>query len=194
VTVRARRGSVRDVIDEADRWQGFVALLPPAHAACVGDLWSIGEQEAALEHLVAGLLEHRPAISEAVWAGIAATAEAWDTWPALGPGLARCLGLCGDGTGLTVIDGSDAEALPGAAVGDDPVLADLHLVPWIGCARCDAVLARAHRREPWGRLSHLALYYVVFTPGRTVPARVHGPEGLDRAFTALRAVCGGRPG
>ncbi|WP_431966731.1 hypothetical protein [Actinacidiphila sp. bgisy160] len=182
------------MIPDTDRWRGFAALLPPADAEYVEDCVSIGEQEAALGRLVAGLLEHRPAISEAEWATIAATAEAWDTWPALGPGLTRCLDLCGGGTSLTVIGDSDADALPGSAVADGPLLAELHLVPWIGCARCEAVLARAHRREPWGGLSHLAAGYVVLAPHRAAPARVHGPEAVDEAVAALRAVCGGEHG
>lgn len=96
---RPRRSLIGDgpaslcrVIDEATRWRRFAALLPSADAAAFVDCWDIGEQEAGLDQLVAGLLEQEVPISETVRAEIAVAAEVWGMRTALAPRLGRCLG------------------------------------------------------------------------------------------------------
>ncbi|MET7383285.1 hypothetical protein ABZT08_31605 [Streptomyces sp. NPDC005526] len=80
------------MIDEATQWRRFAALLPPADAAGFMDCWDIGEQEAGLDQLVAGLLKHRVPICETVRAEIAVAAEVWGMRTALAADLGRCLG------------------------------------------------------------------------------------------------------
>ncbi|MFG2811784.1 hypothetical protein [Streptomyces sp. NPDC048410] len=164
------------MIDEATQWRRFAALLPPSRRAEIVDCWDVGEQEAGLDRLVAGLLEHQVAISETLRAEIAVAAEVWGRWTALAPGLARCLGDHHDDPGLRLIEHAAIVPLPGTSVGTDMALADLLVVPWIACTRCGQVLARAHNQEPWGDLSHLARHYVLFVPRRSTATRLFAPE------------------
>ncbi|MFD9284616.1 hypothetical protein ACFWD7_46605 [Streptomyces mirabilis] len=177
------------MIDEATQWRRFAALLPPARAAEIVDCWDIGEQEAGLGRLVAGLLDHQVPISETVRAEIAVAAEVWGMWTALAPGLARCLGDHHDDPRLRLIEHADTVPLPGSSVGTDTALADLLVVPWIACTRCGQVLARAHAQEPWGDLSYLARHYVLFVPGRSTSTGLFAPDSAWDALTDLRMSC-----
>ncbi|MFJ7949055.1 hypothetical protein ACIQ6K_36375 [Streptomyces sp. NPDC096354] len=177
------------MIDEGTRWRRFAALLPPADAAEIVDCWDIGEAEAGLDRLVAGLLRHQVPISETVRAEIAVAAEVWGMWTALAPSLGRCLGGHQDDTGLRLIEHADTVPLPGSSVAHDTALADLLVVPWIACTRCGQVLARAHSQEPWGDLSYLARHYVLFFPGRSTSTDLFAPDSAWDALTQLRMSC-----
>ncbi|WP_406725796.1 hypothetical protein WJ438_15565 [Streptomyces sp. GD-15H] len=177
------------MIDEASRWRRFAALLPPADAAGFVDCWDIGEQEAGLDRLVVGLLDHRVPISETVRAEIAVAAEVWGVRTALAPRLGRCLGDHREDTGLRLIEHAETVPLPGSSVGTDTALTDLLVVPWIACTRCGQVLARAHTREPWGDLSYLARHYVLFAPGRNASTALFAPGSAWAALTELRTSC-----
>ncbi|MER6405755.1 hypothetical protein ABT269_19900 [Streptomyces viridosporus] len=177
------------MIDEATQWRRFAALLPPADAAGFMDCWAIGEQEAGLDQLVAGLLQHQVPISETVRAEIAVAAEVWGMRTALAPGLGRCLGdHQGDST-LRLIEQADTVPLPGSSVATDTALADLLVVPWIACTRCGRVLARAHNQEPWGDLSYLVGHYVLFVPGRSTSTVLFAPDSAWDALAELRMSC-----
>ncbi|RZU36636.1 hypothetical protein EV284_4131 [Streptomyces sp. BK022] len=175
--------------DEAARWRRFAALLPPARAAEIVDCWDIGEQEAGLDMLVAGLLEHHVPISETVRAEIAVTAEAWGMRTALAPGLARCLGDHPDDPGPRLIEHADTVPLPGSSVATGTALTDLLVVPWIACTRCGRVLARAHAQEPWGDLSYRARHYVLLVPGRSTSTGLFASDSAWEALTELRMSC-----
>ncbi|MEV0692533.1 hypothetical protein [Streptomyces sp. NPDC050388] len=177
------------MIDEATQWRRFAALLPPADAAGFMDCWAIGKQEAGLDQLVAGLLQHQVPISETVRAEIAVAAEVWGVRTALAPGLGRCLGdHQGDRT-LRLIEHADTVPLPGSSVATDTALADLLVVPWIACTRCGRVLARAHDQEPWGDLSYLARHYVLFVPGHSTSTALFAPDSAWDALAELRMSC-----
>ncbi|MET9677606.1 hypothetical protein ABZY68_31620 [Streptomyces sp. NPDC006482] len=203
--------------DEAARWYGFAALLPPVQAQEFRDCWDIGEQEAGLDRLVAGLLEHRVPISGTTRAEIAVTAEEWGVREAIEPGLGRCLDDGGrgedgrgpdgglgdglDGGSLSIVDPAGGlpspvpspvpppGSPPGPPTGPAGPDAELLVVPWISCTRCGRTLARTHEREPWGGLSYLARSYVVFAPGGSVPERSFPREAAWEALTALRVTC-----
>ncbi|MFB7011270.1 MULTISPECIES: hypothetical protein [unclassified Streptomyces] len=177
------------MIDEATRWRRFAALLPPADAAGFTDCWDIGEQEAGLDRLVAGLLEHRVPISETVRAEIAVATEVWGMRAVLAPGLGRCLGGHQEDSGLRLIERADTVPLPGSSVATDTALADLLVVPWIACTRCGRVLARAHDREPWGDLSYVARHYLLFVPGRSASTALFAPDSAWGALTELGVSC-----
>ncbi|MER5711275.1 hypothetical protein [Streptomyces sp. NPDC002122] len=186
------------MIDEVARWHRLAALLPPAQAREFRDCWEIGEQEAGLDLLVEGLLEHRVPISDTTRAEIAVTAERWGVWATLAPDLGRCLGAgpgdgSGDGPGdasVTLIEHAGAVPLPGSSVGADASWEVLLVVPWLACTRCDRMLARTHHREGWGDLSFDARRYVLFAPDRSTPVRLFAPESAWEAFTVLRESCG----
>lgn len=176
---------------EETRWARWAALLPPALARDVADCWDVGEQEAGLDLLVGGLLEHRVPISGSVRAEIAVAAEVWGMWSALAPRLAQCPGEGGCDP-LDVIERPDTVPLPGAAVAPEAGLAGLLVVPWIACAGCGRVLARAHRLEAWGDLSYLAEQYVLFTPADpSAPALLFADDAAWDGLNALRRPCGG---
>ncbi|MFH9967867.1 hypothetical protein ACH4PR_42050 [Streptomyces mirabilis] len=178
------------MIDEGTRWRRFAALLPPADAREILDYWDIGEQEAGLDQLVAGLLKHQVPISETVHAEIAVAAEVWGMRTALAPGLGQCLSGDQEDTGLRLIEHADTVPLRGSSVGDDTALVDLLVVPWIACTRCGQVLARAHIQEPWGDLSYLARHYVLFFPGRSASKGLFAPDSAWDALAQLRMSCG----
>ncbi|WP_189317235.1 hypothetical protein [Streptomyces brasiliensis] len=181
--------SLDRVIDEGTRWRRFAALLPPADAGEILDCWDIGEQEAGLDQLVAGLLKHQVPISETVRAEIAVAAEVWGMRTALAPGLGRCLSGGQEDVGLRLIEHADTVPLPGSSVGDGTAPADLLVVPWIACTRCGQVLARAHGQEPWGDLSCLARHYVLFFPGRNTSTGLFAPDSAWDALAQLRMFC-----
>ncbi|MEV0037089.1 hypothetical protein [Streptomyces sp. NPDC050804] len=177
------------MIDDGTQWRRFAALLPPADAEEILGCWDIGEQEAGLERLVAGLLKHQVPISETVRAEIAMAAEVWGTRTALAPSLGRCLSDHQEDNGLRLIEHADTVPLPGSSAGNDPAVADLVVVPWITCTRCGQVLARAHNQEPWGCLSYLARHYVLFFPGRSTSTGLFAPDSAWDALAQLRMSC-----
>lgn len=181
--------SLGGVIDEAAMWRQFASLLPPAAAEEVMDCWDIGEQEAGLDLLIAGLLAHQVLISETMRAEIAVAAEVWGVWTRLAPGIGRCLGSRKGDASLRLIENTGTAPLPGSSAGTGTAPADLLVAPWIACDRCGRVLARAHRREPWGELSYLAEHYVLFTPGQSTAARLFDPDSVWDALIALRTSC-----
>jgi hypothetical protein len=154
---------------ELEAVRALAALLPPKQARYVVECWDIGEQEAALDRLVATLAEAEIALDGDERAQLAVTAEAWGVREAITPTLRRCLSR--DGGGVRLID--DSEPLVSAG------LEGLVVVPWITCTRCSQTLSRAHLREPWGDLSYEPVHYVLG------PARLFGPESVWDAFTAL---------
>ncbi|RST08086.1 hypothetical protein E2C00_22230 [Streptomyces sp. WAC05374] len=172
------------MIDEVTLWYRFAALLPEPAATRVRDCWNTGEQEAGLDALVSGLQTHRVVISETTLAEIAVLVQAWGMGDELTHRLLCCAAVAsgdGDGARLRLIEHPDARPLPSPG-------ADHVLVPWIGCGRCGAVLARAHTVEPWGGLSYLPVHYAVMGPG-SVPARVFPPRSPWPALAALRDEC-----
>ncbi|WP_229818451.1 hypothetical protein [Streptomyces chromofuscus] len=177
------------MIDDVERWNRLAALLPDADARTVRDCWDIGEQEAGLGLLVSGILTHRLPISETVRAQLSVLAEDWGEREALAPRILRCRG---DGRASVVeLIEHGSSAVGGASVrgpsGRDP--AHLVLVPWIACRRCGQVLMRAHDREPWGDLSHLARRYVVVSPDRSTVRREFPADAVSHAFEALLNEC-----
>ncbi|NUT50583.1 MAG: hypothetical protein HOV94_25235 [Saccharothrix sp.] len=158
--------------DAAARWRELAALLPDGVAREVVECWEIGEQEAGLDRLVTGLVEADVAIGDEDRARIAVVAEVWGVREAVEPALRRCRAAAGGR--VRVVE--DAEPVAGTAFG----LPDLVVVPWLACTRCDDVLGRAHRREPWGDLSYIPAHYVLSRDGRRF-----APEDTWSAFTAL---------
>ncbi|MFG2793155.1 hypothetical protein [Streptomyces sp. NPDC048419] len=177
------------MIDEATQWRRFAAPLPPDDAARFMDCWQIGEQEAGLDQLVAGLLEHQAPISETVRAEISVASEVWGVRRALAPGLGQCVGHRQEDDGLRLIERDDAVQPSGAYLSIDEALAGPLVVPWIACIRCGQVLARVHDREPWGDVSFLPMHYMLFTPGRSTPTPLFAADSARDAWTELRTSC-----
>lgn len=168
-------------------WNRLAALLPEAEAQEVRDCWDIGEQEAGLGLLVSGVLAHRVAVSETVRAQISVLAETWGEREALTPRIRQCRG---DGLPADVeLVERGGDTVGGATIAAGQDLADLVLVPWIACARCDQVLMRAHAQEPWGDLSHLAHHYAIVSPDRSAVLRLFPAESAPTAFAVLLYEC-----
>lgn len=177
--------------DDAVLWNQLAALLPEAEAQEVKDCWDIGEQEAGLGLLVAGILGHQVRISETARAQISVLAETWGEREALTPQILKCRDAGTPGP-LKLIEG-DGNTASEAMDGAEQDLAGLVLVPWIACTRCGRVLMRAHARESWGDLSYLARHYVITTPNRaTVPLRFP-TDSVDAAFASLQHACSDAP-
>ncbi|OKJ93489.1 hypothetical protein AMK26_33915 [Streptomyces sp. CB03234] len=171
------------MIDEVTLWYRLADLLPEPEATLVRDCWDIGEQEAGLDALVSGLQAGRVVISETTLVEIAVLVREWGMGDALMPRLLCCavVGSEENDPPLRLIEHPDARPLPSSGTGHV-------LVPWIGCARCGGVLARAHTVEPWGGLSFLPVHYAVMGP-RPGPPRVFGAHDAWSALAALRAQC-----
>lgn len=182
-------GSLVRVIDEAAQWHRLAALLPSNRAQEFADCWEIGEQEAGLDALVAGLLAEQTAISERMRAEIAVATEVWGMWTALAPGIQRCLGKSGDDASLRLIEHAGTVPLDGGSIGTDAALAGLLVVPWIACTLCGHTLGRAHTREPWGDLSYLAERYVLFFPGQSTTPIMFDAQSAWSALDAVRLSC-----
>ncbi|MGW2642116.1 hypothetical protein [Streptomyces sp. NPDC001348] len=174
--------------DEAALWSGLAALLPdPVDVDLVQGCWDIGEQEGGLTVLVGKIREQGLAVDESARAELAVMAGRWGVWDRLGPDIARC-GPAADAARLRVFPDDGGQPFPAGSVLESPPAPDLFLVPWIGCARCGRVLARGHRLEEWGELSHLPLCYVVSAPGGSPAPTVYDPEERGAAWAALAAV------
>lgn len=177
--------------DDAVLWNQLAALLPEAEAQEVKDCWDIGEQEAGLGLLAAGILAHQVRISETARAQISMLAETWGEREVLTPQILQCrdAGIPGP---LKLIEG-DRNTAPKAIDGAEQDLAGLVLVPWIACTRCGQVLMRAHARESWGDLSYLARHYVITTQNRATVLLRFPTDSADAAFASLQHACPGAP-
>ncbi|MFD8013112.1 hypothetical protein [Streptomyces sp. NPDC058955] len=166
--------------EDVEVWNRLVALLPEAEAREAGECWAVGEQEAGLELLVSGLVDHRVPIGETARARISVLAEGWGEREFLTPRILRCPGD-GKPSRVRLIEPAD-----GHHAGDTGDV----LVPWIGCERCGRVLTRTHTRESWGGLSYLARSYVITSPADGSVVREFPDDAVDAAFADLLAVCG----
>ncbi|MFF1556170.1 hypothetical protein [Streptomyces sp. NPDC058279] len=175
--------------EEAAQWYRFAALLPRAQGQDFTDCWKIGEQEAGLDLLVAGLLMNGIAISESTRAEIAVVSEVWGVWTALEPGIQRCVGNDRDDAPLRLIRHVETVPLDGNTIGAGAALAGLFVVPWITCDLCGHTLGRVYDREPWGGLSHLARGYVLFFPGQNTATIPFGVQSAWNALNAVRLSC-----
>ncbi|WP_354637352.1 hypothetical protein [Kitasatospora camelliae] len=173
--------------DDIAVWYRIADLLPPPASKEVKDCWDIGEQEGGLGLLVEGLLARQVPIGGADRAQISVLAETWGEREQLTPGILRCLG---DGAPAAVRllddDGDEVEVVTGWS---EPELAGLVLVPWIGCTRCDRVLLRAHRWEPWDDFSYLAEHYVISALDSDTAPRIFPSHSAGEAFTELLHRC-----
>ena len=175
---------------EAVLWSRLAGLQSAPDREEVQGCWDIGEQEAGLELLVDRLREQGPGIGESARAELAVMAEQWGEWDWLGVRIAALPHVGEEADRLRVLPDGAEETRPAGFVLPGHPLAEAVLVPWIVCAPCGRVLARAHRREEWGALSFLAEGYVVFGPE-------HAPVVLPReepgaawdALAALRDGC-----
>ncbi|MFD0356225.1 hypothetical protein ACFVHW_21170 [Streptomyces sp. NPDC127110] len=163
------------MIAEADVWNRFVSLLPDGEGHEVQVCWDIGEQEAGLDLLVGGLLEHQVAISETMRAEISVVAESWGVRRDIASRLLACRG---DGLPGPIELVERPTTTPLANL---PELADFLVVPWIRHSS-GRLLTRAHVEEPWGDLSLIPEHYAVL-------ASVQGPAlRLFESFSAREAL------
>ncbi|MBD0424771.1 hypothetical protein H0H10_37340 [Streptomyces sp. TRM S81-3] len=186
---------VRAYAAEGAVWARLAALLPGADDADeVRGCWEIGEQEAGLEVLVGRLLEQELAVGDTARAELAVMAEQWGVWDRLGTGIVACLPGPAGPARLRVHEDGAEPPVPARSVLEDPAPGGLVLVPWVSCAGCGLVLARAHVYEEWEELSYLAEAYVVHAPGASRPPRVFARSEADdaawSALAALREGCG----
>jgi hypothetical protein len=154
------------------------------------DFWSIGEQEAALDLVVSDLLSQGIPIREDVRAQLAVTSETWGQREALEDRISQCRSSSDDDLGVRLLAPADAVTQAGTTLSGQPELADLLVVPWITCLRCEQVLGRAHKRESWGDLS---FHYVLFRPGTRTQTRVFNPTAAQDALTVLASCPSGEP-
>ncbi|MEY9943379.1 hypothetical protein [Kitasatospora sp. GAS1066B] len=172
--------------DEEAVWRRFADLLPPAEAEEVYDCWVIAEYEAGLRTLISVLTERRIAIGAVTRVEIAVEAESLGEWPEpLGPLLREVLEAgaeTGVQGGVQLIERVDREPI---------ARAEYLLVPWIGCAACGQVLARAHVLEEWGKLSHNAEQYQILAPALGATVRTFECDQAWEAYTALAESCPG---
>ncbi|MEU8617968.1 hypothetical protein [Streptomyces sp. NPDC048623] len=156
------RGPDRD--PEGVAWDRLAGLLPGPAAGAVRDCRLTGEQEAGLRLLVDGLLEHGVALDGTTRAELSVLTESWGEREALAGPLAQVAEAPAAGAPAQVrVRVLDEDT---AAAGTRERADGLVLVPWLVCTRCDEVLSRVHRREPWG-LSFLAEGYVIGARART---------------------------
>ncbi|MEU6467718.1 hypothetical protein ABZ927_18075 [Streptomyces massasporeus] len=172
-------------------WRRLAGLLPAAgDREEVQACWDIGEQEAGLELLVDRLLGQGAGVEESARAELAVMAEQWGEWEWLGMRIAALPHVGEEAGRLRVLQDGAEETRPAGFVLPEHPLAVAVLVPWIVCAPCARVLARAHRREEWGALSFLAEGYVVFGPGLAPLVFLREDPGAAwDALAALRDGC-----
>lgn len=183
--------SAQEYAAEAVVWSRLAGLLSaPGDREEVQDCWDIGEQEAGLELLVDRLLGRGTRIEEPARAELAVMAEQWGEWDWLGTRITSLPHVGEEAGRLRVLQDGAEETRPAGFVLPEHPLAASVLVPWIVCAPCERVLARAHRREEWGALSFLAEGYVVFGPGfAPVAFPREEPGAAWDALAALRHGC-----
>ncbi|MEU3778872.1 hypothetical protein AB0F11_37855 [Streptomyces sp. NPDC032472] len=168
-------------------WNRLAALLPEPEAQHVRDAWDIGEQEAGLSMLIAGLLDHRVRLSETDRAQISVVSEIWGERENLAGRLLQC-GGDGRPAAVELLDPDDV-VLDAAELGAEGDLAQLLLVPWIECTRCGRTLMRGHTLEHWGDLSYLASHYLIVSPDDESIEREFSDESKQAAFDALLDDC-----
>ncbi|MGE7439265.1 hypothetical protein [Kitasatospora sp. NPDC001175] len=173
--------------DNTALWYRIADLLPPPASREVKDCWEIGEQECGLGLLVEGLLARQVPIGGAGRVQISVLAEKWGERERLTPGIVRCLGD-GAPAGVRLLDG-DGDEVEVVTGWSEPELADLVLVPWIGCTRCGQVLPRAHAWEPWDDFSYLAEHYVISTSSHDTALRIFPSGSAGEAFAELLHSC-----
>ncbi|MFF5702932.1 hypothetical protein ACFY7H_10565 [Streptomyces sp. NPDC012794] len=168
------------MIAEADVWNHFVRLLPDAEGREVQVRWDIGEQEAGLDLLVCGLLEHQVAISETTRVEISVIAESWGVRRDIASRLLACQG---DGlpSPVEIVEHPTTTPLP------YPDLADLLVIPWIRHTS-GRLLARAHVEEPWGDLSLIPAHYAVLASEQGPTLRLLESFSAREALEALHAT------
>ncbi|PSK30138.1 hypothetical protein C6575_17585 [Nocardia seriolae] len=150
-----------------------------------------GHQEAGLWMLMRRLIEDRVPIGDRVRAEIEVLAERWGERLARHSEIASCVRDSGDRGSIRLLPDDRSTPVDPAQVGvADSVMAGLVVVPWLECVRCGRVLARVHTREPWGELSYLAAYYVIWhhTASGNEP-RIFAEPDLYGAFELLVACC-----
>lgn len=160
-------------------WSRLAGLLPGAEDVDeVQGCWDIGEQEGGLFRLVELLFERELTVGDLARAEIAAMAAQWGVWDQLGADVVELPGPPGS---LRVYEGLE------------PVdKGETALVPWMRCEGCGRILAREHRREPWGALSLSPVAYVVSLGDDTGTLLVFDderPDAVWRALDALTATC-----
>ncbi|WP_405980871.1 hypothetical protein [Streptomyces sp. NBC_00158] len=166
------------MIAEADVWNRFVSLLPDDKGYEVQVCWDIGEQEAGLDLLVSGLLEHRVAISGTTRAEISVMAEVWGMRRDISSRLLACRG---DGLPSPVELVERPTTTPLATLAE---LADFLVVPWIRHSS-GRLLTRAHVEEPWGDLSLIPEHYAVLASPQGPTLRLFESFSAREAFEAL---------
>ncbi|MFD8143904.1 hypothetical protein [Streptomyces sp. NPDC059708] len=171
------------MIDEAEVWDRFAALLPDADGDEVRVCWDIGEQEAGIEYLVDALLRYGVRIGEDTRAEISVVAEEWGMRQAVAGRLVRCTGD-GRPAGVELVDEADAVPLGGEPV--DPALDGFLLIPWIRSTGSGRLLVRAHVEEPWGDLSLIPEYYGVLASERGLALRLFESFSARAALEELR--------
>jgi hypothetical protein len=141
-------------MDERDEFLALAAPLPGDVRAELAGIWDIGEQEAALATFISALSEAGTALTDTVRGRIAVLAEAWGCWEALGGGLAACRRDEEATETLALIEGTPEGARTDAALAARVVAGNPwpghSFVAWFACRRCEDVLVRVHKTEPWG--------------------------------------------
>jgi hypothetical protein len=117
------------VIDDVDTWHRLAALLPPDQAHEFNNCRLIGEQEAGLGLLIAGILSSDVAISETVRAELSVLAETWGEREGLTLRIRQCRSDGQPAPALTLIEQDDV------LVSGDTVLADRSLAGLAGQPR-----------------------------------------------------------
>lgn len=166
------------MIAEADVWNRFVSLLPDDEGYEVQVCWDIGEQEAGLDRLVSGLLEHQVAISETTRVEISVIAESWGVRRDVASRLLACRS---DGLPSPVELVERPTTTPLTSL---PELADFLVVPWIRHTS-GRLLTRAHVEEPWGDLSLIPEHYAVLASPQGPPLRLFESFSAREALEAL---------
>ena len=116
-----------------EQWEALAALLPPDEAEDVLGFVLIGEQEGAVETLVARLREGGVPTADVVRAEIAVLAEVWGVWSRVEDDVRRCAPDPAGGGCVRLA------ARPGAETA--------LVLPWLECVRCGGVLHRVGDHE-----------------------------------------------
>ncbi|MFB7873896.1 hypothetical protein ACFC06_01505 [Nocardia sp. NPDC056064] len=161
---------------EARLWERLARLLPAAQdAESFRDSREIGEQEAGLWFLLERLADLAVPVDEATLAEIEVLAEHWGERLSVHHRVDACAKDPDRAATVRLVPDSEVRS----AVEDGTTV-----LPWIECARCPSVLARAHAREASGRPSQYAVRYLVSRADAPEP-EVFAPTELLRAFESV---------
>lgn len=144
-------------MEQRPRFAALVGLLEPDLRLGTLECWDIGEQEAALDNLVRGLLAAGTVVPGADRARIAVLAEQWGHWDSVRPRLAECSAPEDDL--LVVVEGTEEET---------SLALDEGVVAWIRCRGCGDTIFRTHEVEPWGPSFNAASYEITRADGSRV--------------------------